>query len=75
MSGSKYSRIYVTLENGKEYQGEVLWADQELDLSIVKINAKGLPYTKIGDSDKIKVGERVYAIGNPIGFEFQKNSN
>ncbi len=72
VSGSKYSRIYVTLENGKEYQGEVLWADQELDLSIVKINAKGLPYTKIGDSDKIKVGERVYAIGNPIGFEFQR---
>lgn len=50
----------------------MLWADKDLDLSIVKINAKGLPYTKLGDSDQIKVGERVYAIGNPIGFEFQR---
>ena len=72
VSGSKYSKIYVTLENGKEFEGEVLWSDTDLDLSIVKINAKGLPYSKLGNSDKIKVGERVYAIGNPIGFEFQR---
>lgn len=72
VSGAKYSKCYVTLENGKEYQGQVVWADQDLDLSIIKINAKGLPYSKLGNSDEVRVGESVYAIGNPIGFEFQR---
>lgn len=72
VSGSRYSNCYVTLENGKEYQANVLWSDSDLDLAIIKINAKGLTYVSLGDSDKIKAGERVYAIGNPIGFEFQR---
>jgi len=41
-------------------------------LHIIKINIKGLQYVTLGDSDQIKVGQRVYAIGNPIGFEFQR---
>ncbi len=72
VSGSKYSNCYVTLENGKEYSANVMWSDTDLDLSIIKINVKGLPYVKLGNSDKIRVGEKVYAIGNPIGFEFQR---
>ena len=72
VSGSKYSNCYVTLENGKEYQANVVWSDTDLDLSIIKINAKGLTYANLGDSDKIRPGEKVYAIGNPIGFEFQR---
>lgn len=72
VSGREYSKCYVTLANGKEYQGQVLWADQDLDLSIIKINAKGLKYSKLGNSDEVRVGESVYAIGNPIGFEFQR---
>lgn len=72
VSGAKYSNCYVTLENGKTYTANVVWSDTDLDLSIIKINVKGLPYVKLGDSDNIKVGETVYAIGNPIGFEFQR---
>lgn len=43
-----------------------------MDLSIVKIEAKNLPYVNLGDSSKIRVGETVYAIGNPIGYEFRR---
>ena len=72
VSGSKYSNCYVTLENGKEYAANVLWSDTDLDLSVIKINANNLPYVIFGDSDEIRVGEKVYAIGNPIGFEFRR---
>ncbi len=72
VSGEKYSNCYVTLENGKIYNGNVVWSDSNLDLSIVKINMKGLDYMKLGDSNDTKIGQSVYAIGNPIGFEFQR---
>lgn len=72
VSGNKYSTCYVTLSSGKEYTANVIWANTDIDISIIKINAKGLKYANLGDSDKIKVGEEVYAIGNPIGFEFRR---
>lgn len=72
VTGSKYSKCYVTLENGTNYDGTVMWSDTDLDLSITKINAKNLEYVDFGDSSKIRVGETVYAIGNPIGFEFRR---
>lgn len=70
--GNKYSNCYVTLENGKNYNGSVVWADSNIDLAIVKIMANDLDYIKIGDSDNIDLAEEVYAIGNPIGIEFQR---
>lgn len=72
VAGNKYSNCYVTLENGKVYNGNVVWADANLDLAIVKINVKGLNYMSLGDSENINVGQPVYAIGNPIGYEFQR---
>lgn len=72
VSGSKYSNCYVTLSTGKTYQGNVVWSDSDIDLAIVKINAKNLPCITLCNSDIIRVGETVYAIGNPIGFEFQR---
>ena len=72
VAGAKYSNCYVTLENGKEYKANVVWADEDLDLAIIKINVKGLVSARLGDSDSIRTVEAVYAIGNPIGFEFQK---
>lgn len=72
VAGAKYSNCYVTLENGKEYKANVVWADEDIDLAIIKINIKGLVSAKLGDSDMVRTGESVYAIGNPIGFEFQK---
>lgn len=72
VAGNKYSNCYVTLDNGSVYNGNVMWADSNLDLAIVKISASNLNYISLGDSDKIKIGEKAYAIGNPIGVEFQR---
>ena len=72
VTGAKYSNCYVTLENGRNYSANVVWSDSNLDLSICKISVKNLPYATLGDSSNIKVGEAVYAIGNPIGYEFQR---
>ena len=72
VTGSKYSKCYITLENGNNYEGTVVWSDTDLDLSLTKINAQNLEYVNLGDSDNIRVGETVYAIGNPIGYEFRR---
>ena len=72
VTGERYSKCYITLEDGKKYTGTVMWSDDSVDLSITKIEAKNLKYIRLGDSNKIRVGETVYAIGNPIGFEFRR---
>ena len=72
VTGAKYSTCYITLENSKKYDGTVVWSDSDLDLSITKIEANNLKYINLGDSKKIRIGETVYAIGNPIGFEFRR---
>ena len=72
VAGNKYSNCYVTLENGNVKNGSVVWADEDLDLAIVKINASELNCITLGDSDNIKIGQKTYAIGNPIGVEFQR---
>ena len=72
VSGQKNSTCYVTMEDGKNFNANVVWSDSNLDLAIIKINMKCINFVKLGDSDAVKVGETVYAIGNPIGFEFQK---
>lgn len=72
VTGEEYSTCYITLDNGYTYEGSVVWCDSDLDLSITKIDATNLSYATIGDSSKIKSGETVYAIGNPIGYEFRR---
>ena len=62
VTGSKYSKCYITLENGMYYDGTVVWSDSDLDLSITKVDAKDLPYVNLGDSKNIRIGETVYAI-------------
>lgn len=73
VSGEKYSKCYVTLIDGKTYNGQVVWSNTDIDMSVVKINQKGLTAASLGNSDKVEVGETVYAIGNPIGYEFQRS--
>ena len=72
VAGSKYSKCYITLENGKNYEGTVVWSDTSIDLAIIKIGAENLNWVNLGNSDNIKIGETVYAIGNPIGYEFRR---
>ena len=72
VTGEKYSTCYITIDEKKTQTGKVVWCDRELDLSIIKIEANGLKYVKLGDSNNLKIGETVYAIGNPIGLEFRR---
>jgi len=72
VTGEKFSTCYVTIEDKDTYTGKVVWSDSELDLSLTKIKASNLVPASIGGSEKIRVGETVYAIGNPIGHQFRR---
>lgn len=63
------SEVEVTLTNGKKYKGKILGRDKELDIALVKIEATGLPYAPLGDSDAVRIGQWVVAIGNPFGLD------
>ena len=59
--------LVVELQDGTEYAGKVYGIDTLTDLAIVKVDATGLAAATIGDSDGLKVGELVVAIGSPLG--------
>jgi len=61
--------ITVVMNSGERYDAEVVGSDPRTDLAVIKVDGKGLPAAKLGDSDKIEVGEWVLAVGNP--FELQ----
>jgi len=60
--------IRVRLFDKREFKGLLIGADPKTDLAVIKIDAKHLPVLKMGDSDQLKVGETVMAIGNPYGL-------
>jgi len=60
--------IKVRLSDKREFKGKVVGADAKTDLAVVKIDAGNLPVLPLGDSDKIKVGDMVIAVGNPFGL-------
>jgi len=60
--------IMVTLADGRELKAKVVGTDPMSDLAVVKVEAKDLPAITFTDSDKIEVGDRVLAIGNPFGI-------
>ncbi len=62
-------KIKVTLSDGREFTGEVIGSDVTSDMAIVKIQADHLPMVALGDSDTLRVGEIVVAIGNPYGLQ------
>ena len=72
VSGEKNETCYVTLEDGRTFTAKVIWSDENLDLSIVKINTTKLKFLELSNSDDVKLAQKVYAIGNPIGMEFQR---
>ena len=65
--------ITVDLYDGTEYTGTVLWNSTDLDLAIVKIDAKNLTAAEIGDSDDVEIGDYAVAIGNPLGLDFERS--
>jgi serine protease Do len=61
--------VTVTLSNKKSFQAKVVAADPSSDLALLKINAKGLPFILYGNSDEVKVGQWVIAVGYPLTLE------
>ena len=60
--------LTVTLNDNKEYSARIIGTDKTTDLALIKISASNLPALPIGDSDKLKVGEWVLAVGNPFNL-------
>lgn len=65
------TEIKVKLSDGREFDAKVKGTDGRSDLAIIKIDAQSLPAVKLGDSDKLCIGEWVVAIGNPFGFAIE----
>ena len=67
--------IKVMMHDGTAHEATIVGVEQDNDLAVLKIEAAGLPYATLGDSDAIAVGDAAYAVGNPLGeLEFTMTS-
>lgn len=64
----KADEINITLKDGREFKAELVGKDKETDVAVVKIDAEDLTAISVGDSDFLRVGDFVVAIGNPFGL-------
>ena len=62
------TEILITLNDKKEYPAKLIGSDEAIDIALVKIDAKNLPYITFADSDQVKLGEWVLAVGNPYNL-------
>jgi len=62
--------ISVGLPDGREFDASIVGTDDRTDVALLQLDASGLPVLELGDSDKLKVGQWVLAIGSPFGFEY-----
>ncbi len=60
--------LTVTLNDNREYSARIIGTDPNTDLALIKVNGKNLPTLPVGDSDNLKVGEWVLAVGNPYNL-------
>nr|WP_240933340.1 DegQ family serine endoprotease [Diaphorobacter sp. HDW4B] len=61
--------VIVTLTDKREFKAKIVGSDKRSDVAVVKIDATGLPAVKVGDVNRLKVGEWVIAIGSPFGLD------
>ncbi|SFQ66268.1 Do/DeqQ family serine protease [Hymenobacter arizonensis] len=64
----KASKIEVVLDDKRKFEAELVGADPNTDLAVLKVKADNLPFVKYGNSDDVKVGEWVLAVGNPFNL-------
>ena len=62
-------RIQVKLHDGRRYEARLIGLDERVDLALIKVEATGLPTASLGDSNRLRVGEFVLALGHPFGLE------
>jgi len=62
--------VKVVLNTGKEYEAKLIGGDEKTDLAVIKIEETNLPAAVFGESTNLEAGEKVVAIGNPLGLEF-----
>ncbi|MCX6147921.1 MAG: trypsin-like peptidase domain-containing protein [Candidatus Kapabacteria bacterium] len=62
------NKVVVTTTEGKEYDAKIIGSDAISDVALLKIEAKDLPYLKLGNSDNVLIGEWAIAFGNPFGL-------
>jgi serine protease Do len=63
------TEVYVTLTDRREFRAKIVGTDERTDVALVKIEASSLPVLRIGDVNRLRVGEWVVAIGSPFGLE------
>jgi S1-C subfamily serine protease len=64
------TKIEVTLPDGRTCQAELIGDDPDTDLAVIRINAPNLVPARLGEAQKVRVGQLVIAIGNPYGFQY-----
>ncbi|MCR5706979.1 MAG: trypsin-like peptidase domain-containing protein [Ruminococcus sp.] len=69
--GGKADSVSVILDDDESYDAEIIGYDTDCDIAVLKIEAKGLTAAEFGDSDSLRLGESVIAIGNPLGFDLK----
>ena len=71
--GTRPERIEVTLSDGETVDATAVWSDAALDLAVLKISGKGYRFSPMGDARKLRIGESVTAIGNPLSLRFERS--
>ena len=71
VSDGDVNEINVLFSDGSKAPAKLVWNDATLDLAVVKVDKENLPVMELGDSDEVGVGDRVVAIGNPLGLQLQ----
>ena len=67
-------QLLVSFKNGEEYEAQLIGTDNISDIALIKIDEKQLQYLEFEDSENVRVGESVIAVGNPFGYEYTVTS-
>ncbi|NLM19154.1 MAG: PDZ domain-containing protein [Clostridiaceae bacterium] len=71
VNNGDFENLLVSFSDDQETEAELIWNDQTLDLAIIKVERDNLPAVEMGDSNKVNVGDKAIAVGNPLGLSLQ----